>query len=161
MPDPEFKKVLCCLDLSSVDEKVLAFTSELKKAGILGHIKLLHVIDNDLEEKARQYSDNSVWLDYKSEIRDGIAERAAKYFDNSSDLEIIVRAGSPLEVINTKSKSEAADLVVVGNKLRKNGLGIAAHHIARSSLCDVLFVPEGDFGIPSSSLIAYDFSEHA
>lgn len=161
MSETSFKNVLCCLDRSTVDENVLIFANQLKESGIIQNIKALHVIDSEIEEKARQYTDNDAWNEFKEEIRKGIKKDINSVFKNSVNIEIIVRGGSPLEVINTKSKSEAVDLVIVGNKKKKNGLGIAGHHIARSALCDILFVPEAYQNIPQSILCAFDFSEHS
>ncbi len=161
MLEQSFKSVLCCLDRSAADENILTFTYELKKRGIIEKIKLLHVVNNDLEEKARQYTDNETWNNYKNDIRSGIAKQVKSIFKSEEDIDVIVRGGSPLEVINAKSKSEAVDLVIVGNKPRNHGSGIAGHHIARSALCDVLFVPENYSSTPESILCAYDFSEHA
>ncbi|QNL21746.1 universal stress protein [Hyphobacterium sp. CCMP332] len=161
MSATSFKNVLCCLDRSAVDENVLIFANQLRESGLIQNIKALHVVDSELEEKARQYTDNDAWNDFKEEIRKDIRKNIKTIFKNSDNIKVIVRGGSPLEVINTKSKSEAVDLVIVGNKKKKNGLGIAGHHIARSALCDILFVPEGYQNIPQSILCAYDFSEHS
>lgn len=161
MSKSPFNNVLCCLDRSTTDESILIFTRQLKEKGFIKNIKLLHVVDNDLEEKARKYTDNERWNIFKDEIRAAIIRQVVGLFKNSGDIEIIVRAGSPLDVINSKSKSEAADLVIVGNKKKKNGFGVAGHHIARSALCDVLFVHEKHSEMPRSVLFAYDFSEHA
>ncbi len=161
MSETSFKNVLCCLDRSRADNNVLIFANQLKESGIVQNIKALHVVDREIEEKARQYTDNDAWNEFKEEIRTEIKKDIKAIFKNPENTEVIVRGGSPLEVINTKSKSEAVDLVIVGNKKKKNGLGIAGHHIARTALCDIVFVPEGYQKIPESILFAFDFSEHA
>lgn len=161
MPEHHYDNVLCCLDRSPADIRILEFTAQLQDANLIKHVKLLHVLTNELEDQARQYTDNNTWTSFKQDIRNAILADCKSIFKNPGEIEIIVKGGSALEVINAKSKSESADLIIVGKKRKNDGLGIASHHIARSSICDVLFVPDMDFGKPESALVGYDFSEHA
>lgn len=157
----KYHHVLCCLDLSSNDEKILHFVKLLSEAGFFDKLKVLHVIDNDFEEKVLKYASHESWISYKNDIAKILQEKVDAILGNNIEVEILVKGGSPLEVINTKSKSESTDLVLVGKKAKGQGTGISSNHIARSSYCDVVFVPENwDLKI-DSALVAYDFSEHS
>ncbi len=157
----KYHHVLCCLDMTMGDEKILHFVKILSEAGLLDRLKVLHVIDNDFQEKVLKYAGHDSWINYKNEISQHLQEKVDAILGKGLEVEILVKGGSPLEVINTKSKSESTDLVIVGKKMKGNGTGIASNHIARSSYCDVIFIPEHWDLTVDSALVAYDFSEHA
>ena len=161
MQDRKFKNILCCLDLTDTDSKILLFARMLQDSGIIQNLKLLHVIKNDIKEKIVQYGTHELWIEHKKDIENQISIEAKKVLQNDSPFEVIVKGGSPLEVINTKSKSEDSELVIVGKKNKTEGTGIASKHIARSCLNDIVFVSDDWNGAISSTLMAYDFSEHA
>lgn len=161
MPELYYDNVLCCLDLTTTDTKIIAFAKRLKNSGLIGKLSFLHVISSELEEKAREYTDYETWNSYKHGIKSDLENQIKKEFDKEEDVSIIVRSGSPLEVINAEGKSMAVKLTLVGKKNRAGGSGVASKHVARSSSGDVLFIPKGWDEKPESLLMAYDFSEHA
>jgi nucleotide-binding universal stress UspA family protein len=161
MPNQFYDNVLCCLDLTSTDQHITDFARWLKNAGIIGNLNFIHVISSELEEKAKEYTDFETWNKYKHGIKIDIENEIKKQFEDVGEINVIVRGGSPLEVISAESKSGSVDLTIVGKKNNSKGSGVASKHVARSSTGDVVFIPEGWDGKSESVLMAYDFSEHA
>lgn len=155
-----YNTCLCCLDLSDSDKNILSFTSFLYEKKIIEKITFIHVVNSDLEEMARKYYDDSAWDKLKSDLKTSIQAEVNNYFQDNGEINIEIRSGSPLEIIQSDQKKNKS-LTIVGRKEEGDGSGVISDHIARASKSDVLFIPTNWNLKFETALTAFDFSEHS
>jgi nucleotide-binding universal stress UspA family protein len=149
----------CCLDLSDSDIPILKMAKYFLEKGIIKSIGCIHVVDNDLEESIRRHYDSNTWNELKQEVREDIIAVVDEVFENKVRIQVEVIGGSAVETIDYESQKVLTELIFVGKKIKGNG--VISKQLARKSKCDIIFIPEIFNHFPSSTIVAFDFSNHA
>ncbi len=154
-------RVMVCLDLTELDETLIAYTEMISKIFDVNAVYLHHVAKTlDLPEKvAEKYPDLLAPSDEVIERR--IREMAEKYFKNNDacSCDIVVREGNPTDKILRWSEIKEIDLIVMGRKLSLKGSGVLPGELAKVAHCSLLFVPENAKLQINKVLVPVDFSK--
>lgn len=150
------------LDLTEMDDRIIAYLDALLKVLPLNRIIFVHVAEQ-LElptELTTRYPDLLAPLD--ENIADGIAQKVSHLF-KAHDIahDVIVQEGPPLETFLRLSKIKNADLVILGRKKSLKGSGLLSGHIVRKSPASILFVTETFNPEIKKVLVPIDFSKHS
>lgn len=152
-------RAMVCLDLSALDEKLIAYTAMISKVFEIDTVYFHHVAKTlDLPEKiAEKYPDLLAPSDEVIERQ--IDELAKKYFkDSNCTYNIVVREGNPTDKILRWSDIKEIDLIVMGRKTTLKGSGVLPGELAKVAHCSLLFVPEISPLKINQVLVPVDFS---
>jgi len=150
------------LDLTEMDDVIINYLDILLKSKPFSKVFFVHIakkleMPDDIMEK---YPDLLAPLD--ESIAYGIEKKVEHLFSEiSSDFDVIVQEGSPLENFLRLSKIKNADLIVLGRKKNLKGSGLIAGHIVRRSPASILFVTENFSSEIKNILVPVDFSKHS
>lgn len=155
--------MMVCLDLSDIDEKLVAFARsicdrmEIRKVYFVHNIKVYELSD-DFKE---WFGD----MDLASEIEGNIQDIVAEHFEGGCEHEILVSEEPNTEVILADLvKRYKIKLTVLGKKMSDKSTGALGTKLLRILPCSVLVFPEtARFNI-QKVLVPIDFSdtsEHA
>ncbi|RAU82929.1 universal stress protein [Pontibacter arcticus] len=155
--------MMVCLDLSDIDEKLVAFARsicdrmEIRKVYFVHNIKVYELSD-DFKE---WFGD----VDLASEIEGNIQDIVAEHFEGGCEHEILVSEEPNTEVILADLvKRYKIKLTVLGKKMSDKSTGALGTKLLRILPCSVLVFPEtARFNI-QKVLVPIDFSdtsEHA
>ena len=157
------KKILICLDLTEIDEKLIAYASmicPIVKAKSINFIHVAKALDIPAEIRERfpglLPSDNETIL---KRINSSIRTSLGKHL--KVDTEIVLEQGNPTQQIAKYVKENDIDLVIVGRKLKLRGTGILPQKLVRFVPCNVLFVPEKNPLEISRIMVPVDFSDQS
>ena len=155
------KKILICLDLSEIDEKLIAYGSKMCPIVKAESINFLHVAKSlDIPAEIRKQfpgllpsGDETI----KKRIDSSIETSLGK--DVEANTHIVLQEGNPTQKIAEYVKKNDIDLVIVGRKLELKGTGILPQKLVRFVPCNVLFVPEKNPLKITKIMVPVDFSE--
>lgn len=158
-----FKSVLVGLDITEMDEQLIAYTAFLCTLIQPEKICFLNVQhDLDLPEPIqtsypalREPLDEQIRRKMENQVRQGFP--AYEAFNISYE----VAEGNPRKEILDYVETKQADLLVVGRKHGSHGGGITPQQLARKVSCSLLIVPENSETRISHILIATDFSPYS
>ena len=161
-----FRTVIAAMDLSSTDEQIVKFTSNL--APILGMKQLyfMHIV-RDLTHPAhpnlefhRLFSQDHP-LDEK--VKASLQKTVGRSFEHADayGINVEVHEGKPYQKLLHWAEVKQSDLVLVGKKEKSEGSGITARRLAHRLTCSILFVPELAPKAIRRIVVPIDFSEHA
>lgn len=159
----KFKKVLVGLDLSPMDDVIIAQVGRLVDDLGVEMVYFVHVAE-DLslsEDITKDYPDLLAPIDetIEKEIADAVSHAS---FPDGVKIEIEAKEGNPLETILRWAKVKDADLIILGRKLNMDGSGSLAKRIATKSPSSVLFLTENmDKLVFSKIMVPIDFSAHS
>ncbi|OKL39716.1 universal stress protein [Pontibacter flavimaris] len=150
--------MMVCLDLSDIDEKLVAFSRsicerlEVRKVYFVHNIKLYELAD-DFREMIGD-------LDLGKEVEGNIADIVAEQFGNITDHEILVSEEPNTEVILADIvKRYGIKLTLLGKKMGDKSTGALGTKLLRILPCSVLVFPEtASFNI-RKVLVPIDFSD--
>lgn len=152
------KSMMVCLDLSEVDEKVIAFTQsicqllEVKKVFFVHNIKI-----NELSEDFRELFGN---LDLSEEIEANIEELVQENFMSGTPYEVLVSEEPNTEIILADIvKRYEVDITLIGKKSSAKGTGSLGSKLLRILPCSMLVFPEDASHSIKNVLIPIDFSD--
>lgn len=150
--------MMVCLDLSEVDEKLVAFTSSLCKLLEVRQVIFVHNIKiNDLSDDFRELFDN---VDLPKEIEANMVDLLQEHFNCSTPYEVLVSEEPNTEVILADIvKQFQVDLTLMGKKRSDKGTGSVGNKLLRILPCSMLVFPEEAHHDIKSMLIPIDFSE--
>lgn len=151
------------LDLTKMDEILVRKVARL--AEILGIEKLYFIhVAKDLsipEDVKKMYPDLVAPTDetIKAEIQ---ALVKSEQFPSSTEIDIIVEEGKPLDTVLRWAKIKDVDVLIMGRKQELEGSGSLAKNMAHRAPCSVLFFTEkSPVKTPHKLLVPMDFSEHS
>lgn len=150
--------MMVCLDLSDIDEKLVAFARsicdnlEVRKVYFVHNIKLF-----ELGEDFRELIGD---VDLASEVEANISDIVAHQFGSSTDYEILVSEEPNTEVILADLvKRYQVKLTLLGKKMSDKSTGALGTKLLRILPCSVLVYPEtARFNI-RKVLVPIDFSD--
>ncbi|MEL7004316.1 MAG: universal stress protein, partial [Bacteroidota bacterium] len=154
-------RVMVCLDLSDLDDTLIAYTAMIRKIFDINAVYFHHVAKTlDLPERiAEKYP--GLLAPSDEAIEKAIQEKTDKYFqeDENCSLDIVVREGNPTDKILRWSDIKEIDLIVLGRKTDLKGSGVLPGELAKVSHCSLLFVPESAKMEINRILVPVDFSK--
>jgi nucleotide-binding universal stress UspA family protein len=157
------KKILVALDMSEMDDTLVRFASFVTKSSPANEIYFINVIRslNVPEEVEKEFPDMVPHaLDERKKI---IQEKIDRLFHAYKEMktQIIVEQGQPSKAILRFVKSEAIDIIIIGNKKTLPGSGVIAQRLARRAGCKLLIIPEKYEPSMDRILVPIDFSEYS
>ncbi|MEX2591776.1 MAG: universal stress protein [Anditalea sp.] len=150
--------MMVCLDLSEVDEKLVAFTRtickllEVKKVYFVHNIKIY-----DLSDDFRELFEN---VDLEQEIEANIEDLLQEQFNCPTEYEILVSEEPNTEIILADIvKRYKVELTLIGKKSSEKGTGSLGIKLLRILPCSMLVFPEETRHDIQHVLVPIDFSE--
>lgn len=159
----QIKKLIVCLDQSSLDETLVNFASFIARANQTKKIYFTNVIRNLNIPK-------DVLTEFPNLIENMVEERKAqmkeiveKYFENEKEIELayVVKEGQLSKKILKLAHEKSADMIIVGRKVNLPGTGVLSQRLARRASCSLLIVPENAQPKIDRLLVPSDFSDYS
>src|SRR5690554_2180738 len=150
--------MMVCLDLSEVDEKIIAFTSSICKLLEVKKVYFVHNIKiNELGDDFRELFGN---IDLSQEIEANIEDLVQEHFQCSSEYEVLVSEESNTEIILADIvKQYKVEITLIGKKSSAKGTGSLGTKLLRILPCSMLVFPEDASHNIKNVLIPIDFSD--
>lgn len=159
----QIKKLIVCLDQSSLDETLVRFAYFIANANQTKKIYFTNVIRN-LNIPKEVLSDFPNLIENMVEERKGqMKEVVEKTFGTAGDIEFsyIVKEGQLSKKILKLAHEKSADMIIVGRKVNLPGTGVISQRLARRASCSLLIIPE--YAVPKIDrlLVPSDFSDYS
>ncbi len=157
------KKAVVALDLTSSDDKVLAYLKENNQILGIDSIHFAHV----LPEKLDMYPvTTGLWEPWTADSMNSVLEELKRkvepYFTpKKGKVEFHLSKGDPLAELVSVAESVSADLVVIGQKAGVKKHGVLAKNFIRSVKCNGLVIPEDRPDEISHIMVPVDFSSYS
>ncbi|HNP20172.1 MAG TPA: universal stress protein [Fulvivirga sp.] len=158
-----FKRVLVALDLTEMDETLIAYTAYLNTIFDIEKLYFVHVAKS-LELPERLLEKYPKLRAPADETIEGIIrEKVDKQYKNNKKVEIKieVREGNAEDRIMRLSDIKEVDLIVMGRKHNLKGSGMLPNRIARIGHCSLLTVPEKTDIKINKIMVPVDFSKNS
>jgi len=154
---------LVSLDLTSMDELLLGYTSYLAKKLKPESITFLHILEApEITDELREiFPELEEQVDINKVIEDELAEKIDSEFKDSVKTNLVLGKGDPTGAIIRELKKLNPDLLVLGKKERFKGEGVLSKKITRYVPCPVLFVPESVRYHLEHILVPFNFNDHS
>lgn len=155
------KKVVVCLDLTKMDNKLIEYTRFLDSSIGFEKITFIHVMQAyDLpEELLKELPDLEEPLE--DILKRDIEEKMESILDPEirEKSSIIMGEGDTAQTIAEHIFYHKPDIILVGKKTLSKGSGIASSRLLKLSRASVMFVPEKARHSIKNILVAVDFSK--
>ncbi|MFT2008088.1 universal stress protein [Pontibacter sp. 13R65] len=150
--------LMVCLDLSEMDEKLVAFTRSVCEQIQVNKVYFAHNIKMyDLSDDFREWMGD---VDLSKEVEDNITEVVAEHFGNVANYEILVSEEPNSEVILADLvKRYKVKLTLLGKKASEKSTGALGTKLLRILPCSVLVFPEQASHSINRLLVPIDFSD--
>jgi len=159
----QIKKLIVCLDQTSLDKTLVKFASFIANANQTKKIYFTNVIRNLNIPK-------EVLNEFPSLIENMVEERKSQMksvvennFGNNSDIEFsfVVKEGQLSKKVLKLAHEKSADMIIVGRKVNLPGTGVISQRLARRASCSLLIIPEGSSPKIDRLLVPSDFSDYS
>lgn len=159
----QIKKLIVCLDQSSLDETLVRFASFIAKANQTKKIYFTNIIRNLNIPK-------EVLAEFPNLIENMVDERKAQMkevveenFVNHDDIEFcyVVKEGQLSKKVLKLAHEKSADMIIVGRKVDLPGTGVISQRLARRASCSLLIIPENSNPKINRLLVPSDFSDYS
>ncbi len=161
-----FKRILVALDLSTMDDELIRYSSFISKQLDIEKIYFLHIIPDFTMPKNVSVEFHKLFnpeYPVDEKVRDKLAENIQACFGETPgvDIQVEVIEGNPYKKLMHWLEVKNIDLLIVGHKNESEGSGITAKRVARKSKASVIFVPENATKKVQNILVPMDFSEYS
>ncbi|MFD2201430.1 universal stress protein [Shivajiella indica] len=159
----QIKKLIVCLDQSSLDETLVKFASFIAKANQTKKIYFTNIIRNLNIPK-------EVLAEFPNLIENMVEERKAQMkevvennFTKHDDVEFsyVVKEGQLSKKVLKLAHEKSADMILVGRKVSLPGTGVISQRLARRASCSLLIIPENSNPKINRLLVPSDFSDYS
>ena len=159
----QIKKLIVCLDQSSLDETLIRFASFIAKANQTKKIYFTNIIRNLNIPK-------EVLAEFPNLIENMVEERKAQMkevvennFLKPDDIEFsyVVKEGQLSKKVLKLAHEKSADMILVGRKVSLPGTGVISQRLARRASCSLLIIPENSNPKINRLLVPSDFSDYS
>ena len=156
------KRVLVGLDLTPMDDTLIAYTRFLCDQLDIGHLYFFHA-ERSLQWDVEISGDQEAVMEPLDEtLKQQMQERVRQTFaDLPIEVHIEVVEGDPSREVLHWSQIKQVDLVILGKKKLEHGQGVVPDRISRKAPCAVLIVPEDVPVKLEHVLIPIDFSPYS
>ncbi|WP_426059746.1 universal stress protein [Hymenobacter sp. B1770] len=150
--------MMVCLDLSDIDEKLVAFTRFICERLPVGKVYFVHNIKaTELSDDFREWSGG---VDLAGEVEGSINDIVAEQFGNAAGYEVLVSEEPNTEVILADLvKRYQIALTLLGKKMSAKSTGALGTKLLRILPCSVLVYPETATASIKKALVPIDFSD--
>lgn len=150
--------MMVCLDLSEIDEKLVAFTRSICQGLPVNKVYFVHNIKtSELNEDFRESFGD---VDLSKEVEGNIGDIVAEHFGNCTDYEILVSEEPNTEVILADIvKRFDVKLTLLGKRMSSKSTGALGTKLLRILPCSVLIFPETASFDVARVLAPIDFSD--
>ncbi|MGY6558262.1 MAG: universal stress protein [Nitritalea sp.] len=157
----EIKKLIVCLDLTSLDETLIRFASFIAEANSTKKVYFTTIIRhlNIPKEVLKEFPNliEKMIDERKQQMR----EQVERHFQASSSISFIVKDGQLSKKILKLAHEKSADMILVGRKTTLHGTGVISQRLARRASCSLLIIPEGSQPKMDRILVPSDFSDYS
>lgn len=150
--------MLVCLDLSDIDEKLVAFARTICERIPVRKVYFVHNIKvYELNEDFREWFGD---VDLATEVEGNITDIVDEHFANATDYEVLVSEEPNTEVILADLvKRYKVKLTLLGKKMSVKSTGALGTKLLRILPCSVLVFPESASFHIEKVLVPIDFSD--
>jgi len=151
------------LDLSAMDDAMVAYAAFLSHELLLDTVYFIHVEKNLEVPDELLPSLERLGLPADEGIREMIMTKVRPAFQALPQVhvEVLVEEGIPVKEILHWVKLKKIDLLLMGRKLRLRGTGVLSHKVLRTGRISVLFVPENCEPKLRNVVVSTDFSDYS
>ncbi len=141
----EIRTILVPLDFSAHADAILEWAAHLAEEHG-SRLVLLHAhhLPVDFQQLEGAYLPDDFWVQVKSEATESLEGYAERLRSRGLTVEVAVREGYPVTVIEDEAAAREADLVVIGTRgqggLKHLLLGSVAERVVQKAPCPVLTV---------------------
>jgi nucleotide-binding universal stress UspA family protein len=157
------KKMIVCLDQTSLDQTLIQHAAFLAKVNQTKKIYFINVIRHlgipkEVIEEFPNLVENMI-----NERRENMEASVKEYFPNPKGFSFnyIVKEGSLSKKILKLAEEKSADMIIIGRKVNLPGTGVASLRLARRASCSLLIVPENSPAKLNKILVPSDFSDYS
>jgi nucleotide-binding universal stress UspA family protein len=149
--------MMVCLDLSDIDEKLVAFARTICERLPVDKVYFVHnVKTSELSDDFREWFGD---VDLASEVEGNIADIVTEHFANAAPHEILVSEEPNTEVILADLvKRYNVKLTLLGKKSKDRSTGALGTKLLRILPCSILVFPESSSFHIEKVLVPIDFS---
>ena len=157
------KKMIVCLDQTSLDKTLTQYAAFIAKVNQTKKIYFVNVIKNlSVPKEVLEEFPNLV----ESMINERQAAMETVVSENFPDqkgisLNYIVKEGSLSKKVLKLAEEKSADMIIVGRKIHLPGTGVVSLRLARRASCSLLIVPENSQPKVQKILVPSDFSDYS
>ncbi|RZS97332.1 universal stress protein [Cecembia calidifontis] len=159
----QIKKLIVCLDQTSLDETLVRFASFIAKANQTKKIYFTNVIRNlNIPKEVLSEFPNLI-ENMVEERKSQMKEVVEKTFGAAGDIEFsyIVKEGQLSKKILKLAHEKSVDMIIVGRKVNLPGTGVISQRLARRASCSLLIIPENAVPKIDRLLVPSDFSDYS
>ncbi|WP_114779169.1 universal stress protein [Botryobacter ruber] len=155
--------MMVCLDLSDIDEKLVAFTRSICMRLPVNKVYFVHNIKtSELSDEFKEYFGD---VDLAKEVEENIDDIVTDQFSNATDYEILVSEEPNTEVILAELvKRYQVKVTLLGKRMSDKSTGALGSKLLRVLPCSLLVFPETarfDIGKVLAPIDFSDASVHA
>jgi len=159
----QIKKLIVCLDQSSLDETIVRFASFIAKANQTKKIYFTNIIRNlnipkEVLAEFPNLIENMV-EERKAEMKDVVEKNFVKHDD--IEFSYVVKEGQLSKKVLKLAHEKSADMILVGRKVTLPGTGVISQRLARRASCSLLIIPENSTPKINRLLVPSDFSDYS
>lgn len=155
----EIDSMMVCLDLSDIDEKLVAFTRSICERLAVKKVYFVHNIKSyELSDDFREFFGE---VDLSKEVESNIGEIVAEHFKGGCAHEILVSEEPNTEVIMADLvRRYDVKLTVLGKRMSAKSTGALGTKLLRILPCSILIFPETATSFNLSKILTpIDFSD--
>jgi len=157
------KKVIIGLDLSELDQTMVAFADFLSKTSAVEDVYFVNVIKNlhipkDVLKEFPDMVDNAI-----KERKQDMEKKFERFTsgDYKANFHFSVLTGKIADSILKFTKEKDIDLIVMGRREKAEQSGALSQRLARRAACSLLIIPEGTSPEMDKILVPSDFSDYS
>ncbi|QNE38630.1 universal stress protein [Hymenobacter sp. NBH84] len=149
--------MMVCLDLSDIDEKLVAFARSICERLQVGKVYFVHNVKvAELSDDFREWFGN---MDLATEVEGNINDIVAEHFGNATTYEVLVGEEPNTEVMLAELvKRYQIKLALLGKKMSDKSTGALGTKLLQVLPCSVLVFPETAVASIHKVLLPLDFS---
>jgi len=159
----QIKKLIVCLDQTSMDETLVKFATYIARINQTKKIYFTNIIRNlqipkDVLKEFPKLIENMV-EERKSQMREVVERNWDK--ELQSEMSFVVKEGQLAKKVLKLAHEKSADMILVGRKVTLPGSGVGSQRLARRASCTLMIIPENSTPKVTKILVPSDFSEYS
>jgi len=159
----QIKKLIVCLDQTSMDETLVKFATYIARINQTKKIYFTNIIRNlqipkEVLKEFPKLIENMV-EERKSQMREVVERNWDK--ELQSEMSFVVKEGQLAKKVLKLAHEKSADMILVGRKVTLPGSGVGSQRLARRASCTLMIIPENSTPKVTKILVPSDFSEYS
>ena len=159
----QIKKLIVCLDQTSMDETLVKFAFYVAKINQTKKIYFTNVIRNlqipkEILKEFPNLIENMV-EERKSQMKEVVEKNQDP--ENQAEISYNVKEGQLAKKVLKFAHEKSADMILVGRKVTLPGSGVGSQRLARRASCTLMIIPEDSLPKINKILVPSDFSDYS